>query len=134
MYSSGWFLESGVLQGTVQGSVYVMFLLYINDINVGISSSLRPFGDDCVLYRIIESDQDQNCLESDLNLIFAWSKSWQMQFNVNKCVTPRCNRSLQPIARSFDSEPLNCLTEQSYLGVLLTSSMSFSPHISSILL
>ena len=53
-------VESGVLQGTVLG--YIMFLLYINDINVGISSSLRLFVDDCVLYRIIESDRDQNCL------------------------------------------------------------------------
>ena len=75
-------VESGVLQGTVLGPI--MFLL---DINVVISSSLRLFADDCVLYRIIESDRDQNCLQSDLSLIFAWSQSWQMQFNVNKCLT-----------------------------------------------
>ena len=56
----------------------------INDINVGISSSLRLFTDDCVLYRIIESDQDQKCLQLDLNMIFVWSQSWQMRFNVNK--------------------------------------------------
>ena len=53
-------VESGVHvpQGTVLGPI--MFLLYINDISVGISSSLRLFADDCVLYRIIESDQDHN--------------------------------------------------------------------------
>ena len=67
-------VESGVLQGTVLGPI--MFLLYINDINVGISSLLRLFVDNCVLYRIIESDEDQKCLQSDLNMIFAWSQSW----------------------------------------------------------
>ena len=62
-------VESGVPQGTVLGPI--MFLLYINDINVGISSSLRLFADDCVLYRIIESNHDQNYLQSDLNVISA---------------------------------------------------------------
>ena len=32
----------------------------------------------------------------------------------------------------LDSVPLNCVTKHSYLGVLLTSSMSFSPHINNI--
>ena len=57
-----------------------------------------------------------------------------MQFNVNKCVTLRCDRSSQPSSFSYvlDSIPLNCVTEHSYLGILLTSSMSFSPHINNI--
>ena len=47
----------------------------------------------------------------------------------------RCSRLLQP--RSFTyylgSEPLNYVTEHFYLGVLLTSSMTFSPHINNII-
>ena len=64
-------------------------------------------------------------------MIFAWSQSWQMQFNVNKYVTLRCDRSSQPSSFIYflDSVHLNCVTEHSYLGVLLASSMSFSPHI-----
>ena len=80
-----------------------LILLYINDINVGISSSLRLFADDCVLYRIIESDQDQNCLQLDLNMIFAWSQTLQMQLNVNKCVALRCDRSSQPSSFTYFS-------------------------------
>ena len=40
---------SGVPQGTVLGPV--MFLLYINDINDNISTSLRLFADDCIIYK-----------------------------------------------------------------------------------
>ena len=43
---------SGVPQGTVLGPL--MFLLYINDIATGISSPLRLFADDCLLYRTLE--------------------------------------------------------------------------------
>ena len=41
-------------------------LIYINDISVGISSSPRLFADDCVLYRITESYQNQYYLQSYL--------------------------------------------------------------------
>ena len=52
----------------------------------------------------------------------------------NKCVTLRCNRLLQPSSFTYflDREPLNCVTEHFHLGVLLTSSMLFSPHITNI--
>ena len=59
---------SGVPQGTVLGSV--MFLLYINDINNNISSSLRLFADDCIIYRTIKSEQDHLQLQQDLYILF----------------------------------------------------------------
>ena len=58
---------SGVPQGTVLGPL--MFILYVNDINDNISSSLRMFADDCVLYRIIKSPNDHHCLQNDLDII-----------------------------------------------------------------
>ena len=71
-------IESGVPQGTVLEPL--MLLLYVNDISAEINSSLRLFADDYVLYRIIKSDKLH--LQSDLNLISRWFKSWQMLFNV----------------------------------------------------
>ena len=57
-----------------------------------------------------------------------------MQFNVKKCVTLRCDKSLQRSSFTYylNGQPLNCITDHSYLGVLLSSSMSFSPHINNI--
>jgi len=46
-------VSSGVPQGTVLSPL--MFLLYINEITKSIASPLRLFADDCLLYRVIDS-------------------------------------------------------------------------------
>jgi len=72
---------SGVPQGTVLGPL--MFLLYINDINCGISSQLQLFADDCILYHTINNEQDKLLLQHDLNLIVKWTETWQMNLNIS---------------------------------------------------
>ena len=43
-------------QGTVLRPL--TFLVYINDINEGVTSSIRLFADDCVIYKLIKTPQD----------------------------------------------------------------------------
>ena len=74
-----------------------MFLLYINDIDENISSTVWLFADDYVMYRIIDSLEDSLCLQRDLSTILNWTKKWQMQLNIDKCVVLRCTRSTSPI-------------------------------------
>ena len=56
---------SGVPQGIVLGRM--LFLLYINDINEGVNSKMRPFADDSIVYREIQTSADHSAFESDLN-------------------------------------------------------------------
>ena len=123
---------SGVPQGTVLGPV--MFLLYINDINNNVSSPLRLFADDCIIYRTIKSEQDHIQLQQDLHTVYEWSQKWQMRFNTSKCVTLRCYRVLSPSLFTYvlNDQPISCVDQHPYLGVTLTSNMSFSSHIQKI--
>ena len=73
---------SGVPQGFVLGPL--LFLIYINDLDVGIVSKLCKFADDTKLGGRVANALDADGLRADLERIFQWSIDWQMSFNVDK--------------------------------------------------
>ena len=73
-------MKLGVPQGTILGPL--MFLLYINDIDTDILSTIRLFADDCIIYRTIDSERDSQYLQKDLNTILHWAEKWQILTNV----------------------------------------------------
>ena len=58
---------SGVPQGTVLEPL--LFLLHINDLPSVVSSKVKLFAYDCLIYRIIKNKEDQIALQKDLNLL-----------------------------------------------------------------
>ena len=126
-------VKSGVPQGTVLGPL--LFLVYINDIGNNISSTLRLFADDCLLYRVIDSLEDVYLLQQDLNLIANWCQCWQMRLNINKCVTLQCYRSFSPLLTNYfiEGHTLERVDQHLYLGVMLDRTMSFVTHINNVI-
>ena len=61
----------------------MLFLLYINDINNAITSQIKFFADDSVLYRNIHNKDDQVILQNDLGTISSWAEKWLMEQNIN---------------------------------------------------
>ena len=78
---------SGVPQGTVLGPL--LFLSFINDLSSGITSKIRLFADDCLIYRPIKNIEDSAALQRDLDILHRWSTTWNMKFNTDKCHTIR---------------------------------------------
>ena len=62
-----------------------MFLLYINDLPAEVESSAKLFADDTNIYRTISCEEDAAKLQKDLNRLAAWSDTWKMNFNAEKC-------------------------------------------------
>ena len=65
----------------------MLFLLYINDINNAITSKIKLFADDGVLYRNILSQNDQVILQIDLDTISSWAEKWLMELNINNVLS-----------------------------------------------
>ena len=125
-------VTSGVPQGSALGPV--ILLLYINDIDGNMKSSIRLFADDSIIYRKIFSKTYHEILQNDLNQLQTWSDKWQMEFNVSKCVhLPITNKNKpSPHKYSLFGQPLSTVSSHSYLGVKLDSKLTRTNHITDI--
>ncbi len=63
----------------------VLFVIYINDIDVGLNNFIGKFADDTKIGNSVIPDRDRQSLQDDLNKISACSARWEMPFNVKKC-------------------------------------------------
>jgi hypothetical protein len=74
----------GVPQGTVPLGP-ILFLCHINDLPDSVTSSIRLFADNCLLYRTIKTAKDHKKLQADLEQLEIWAKDGDMRFNAKKC-------------------------------------------------
>ena len=76
-------VRSGVPQGTGLGPL--CFLLFVHEIGNDITSNIKLFADDTLLYGLVHNSNDAISLQSDLDKLVEWAKLWQMAFNPSKC-------------------------------------------------
>lgn len=74
-------ISAGVPQGSVLGPL--LFLVYINDLTVGVCSNIKLFADDASLFTRINNNVNasQERLMRDLEKITKWAYQWKMKFN-----------------------------------------------------
>ena len=113
-------------QGTFLGPI--LFLLFSNDPPSAVSSRVKLFADDSVLYRHIESSADHDKLQQDLFQLEEWAAMWQMNFAPSKCYIMSITLKRQPSSFSYTlcNTPVEGVTFQKYLGVYITNSLNWT--------
>ena len=63
----------------------LLFIIYINDLDLGLVSKISKFADDTKMGINADSDAAVKQLQEDLRKVGEWLKKWQMPFNLDKC-------------------------------------------------
>ena len=69
---------SGVPQGSVLGPI--LSLVYINDLEEGVTGKLLRLADDNKLFRKTKEIGHKQKLQDDIDRLVRWSEKWQMFF------------------------------------------------------
>ena len=125
---------SGVPQGSVLGPL--LFLIYINDLEINIKSQIRFFADDTMLYSIVKNPNiSASELNQDLEIIHQWAYQWKMEFN------PDPTKQATELLFSYKKKPPNHpplffngnivtkVDEHKHLGLILDKKLTFKSHI-----
>ena len=123
---------SGVPQGSNLGPL--LFLVFINDLSLGLSSTHLFFADDLKIYSKVSTPDDCSSLQIALNTVNEWCDNNYLKLNVAKCKVMSFYNNRKPVlfVYNIDNAILERCTKIKDLGVTFDSRLSFSGHINTI--
>ena len=127
-------IKAGVPQGSVLGPL--LFLVYINDLEVGIKSCVKFFADDTSIFSVVRDPVvSAHELNHDLGLISQWAFQWKMSFNpdptkqAEEILFSQKRKSPDHPPIYFNNFEVKRVEDHKHLGLILDSRLSFVKHI-----
>ena len=128
--------ESKVLSGAVQGSVLgpVFFLMFIGDITDEGKANVKLFVDDAKIKDKINSEEDVEALQDNLDKLYKWEESNKMKFNGAKFQILRYgpNEDLKNNTIYFTGNTEDIIEQlPSFrdLGIIISDNAKFDDHV-----
>ena len=122
-------VRSEVPQGTVFGPL--LFLCHINNLPERVTSQIRLFADDCLLYRAINTANDHLRLQQDLNNLQTWAQELGIKFNAKKCYL-LSTRNKSSHFYTIGDQILQQVQNNPYLGITFAEDLKWKTHIDNI--
>ena len=115
---------SGVPQGSVLGPI--LLLVYINDLEEGVTGKILKFADDTKLFRKVKEIGDKQNLQDDIDKLVKWSEKWQMLFNFGKCKCLHTGSGNTGMNYEMGGTILSKTVKEKDLGVTMNANMKVS--------
>ena len=115
---------SGVPQGSVLGPM--LFLVYINDLEEGVTGNILKFADDTQLFTKTKEIGDKKNLKDDIYKLVKWSEKWQMLFNFGKCKCLHIGPGNTGMHYEMGGTILSTTVKEKDLGVTMNANMKVS--------
>ena len=122
-------VSSDVPQGTVLAPL--LFLCFVNDIPLNVTSKIKLHADNILLYHAISSVDDCTLLK-DIGSLIKWSNTWQLPFNFNKCKFLHVTNKFSPITTTYymDTKSIKQVSSAKYLGITINEKLQWAENIS----
>ena len=111
-------------------------MVYINDLEEGIKSSVIFFADDTSLFSIVRDPLvSAEELNHDLSQISQWAHQWKMTFNpdptklAEEVLFSHKNLCPEHPPIYFNNTEVKRVNDHKHLGIVLDSKLSFTKHI-----
>ena len=92
----------------------------------GIASKVLKFADDIEVFNVINGEDDQDVLQSDLYKLVEWLATWQMRFNFDKCKIMNMNRVNHKTMYEMGGQEIAHIDREQDLSVMINSRLSLS--------
>ena len=123
-------VTSGVPQGSVLGPI--LFLVYINDIDEGLTCIISKFADDTKIANTVVSNNEAKEMQNNLDKLTNWAKTWQMSFNTDKCKVLHIGYRNVKTNYLMNGSQLQNTDEENDLGVTISSNLKPSKQCSEV--
>lgn len=124
-------VSSGVPQGSVLGPV--LYLWYTNDIPVAPRIQLSLYADDALFTTSSANLRMARVyMQRQLDLLQPWLTKWRIKANADKCEAiafTRSRRQADGRHLTLDGDNIPWKTTVKYLGVVLDSRLTLTPHV-----
>ena len=123
-------VTSGIPQGSVIGPL--LFVIFINDLPDIVESTVYLFADDTKIFNLINTREDKEILQRDLDRLTQWSNTWLLRFHPEKCKKMHIGRHNPDPDFNYKllDKTLEEVDHEKDIGVVIDSNLSFEKHIS----